>query len=123
MRPFSPFNHRRDRELGDALRDALGPGDHLAFVRRVLASAHGQGAALRDDASSWDVLGAWSAPGLAAAIALTIFAVIGLRGFEPRAMESLGAVAPVTVVTETTRTAPPLNTVDGDFVLASFFEH
>lgn len=122
MRPFSPFNHRRDRDLGDALRDVLGPRDHIAFVRRVLVRARGQLPESLDDASSWDVLGAWSAPGLAAAVALTIFALLGIRGAEPRS-EVLGAGAPVTVVTEATPATPPATTVDGDFVLASFFEH
>ncbi len=35
----SPFDHRQDRELGDALRSALSGRDEAAFVRSVVASA------------------------------------------------------------------------------------
>jgi hypothetical protein len=63
----SPFSHRQDRELGDALRSALSGRDEAAFVQSVVASA----ALLQnrvDAGGDWlEILGAWARPGLAAA--------------------------------------------------------
>jgi hypothetical protein len=63
----SPFDHRQDRELGDALRAALSGRDEEAFVQSVVASV----ALVQDrvdDGGDWlEVLGAWARPGLAAA--------------------------------------------------------
>jgi len=80
----SPFDHRQDRELGDALRSALSGRDEAAFVESVVASA----ALLQDrvdDGGEWlEILGAWARPGLAAAAigmaaAATLW-IIGARG-------------------------------------------
>ena len=64
---ISPFDHRQDRELGDALRSALSGRDEEVFVQSVVASA----ALLQDrvdDGGEWlEILGAWARPGLAAA--------------------------------------------------------
>ena len=63
----SPFDHRQDRELGEALRSVLSGSDEVEFVQSVMASA----ALLQDrvdDGGDWlDILGAWARPGLAAA--------------------------------------------------------
>ena len=65
----SPFDHRPDARLGQALKDALTVGDEVSFTRRVLAAAErafGAGP-IRED--GWDVLTAWARPGGAAAAA------------------------------------------------------
>jgi hypothetical protein len=64
---LSPFDHRQDRELGDALRSALSGRDEAAFVRSVVASAALQQERV-DAGGDWlDILGAWARPGLVAA--------------------------------------------------------
>lgn len=72
----SPFDHRPDARLGQALKDALTVGDDVSFTRRVLAAAErafGAGP-IRDD--WWDVLTAWARPGVAAAAALALGATL-----------------------------------------------
>lgn len=72
----SPFDHRPDTRLGQALREALTVGDDVTFVRRVLAAAErafGAGP-IRED--WWDVLTAWARPGVAAAAALALVATL-----------------------------------------------
>jgi hypothetical protein len=61
MKPNSPFDPEHDRELGDALREALTPETDREFVGRVLARLP----AVR---SSWEVLAGWARPGIAAAL-------------------------------------------------------
>ena len=63
----SPFDHRQDRELGDALRSALSGRDEAAFVQSVLANAALLQDRVDDDGDWLDILGAWARPGLAAA--------------------------------------------------------
>jgi hypothetical protein len=78
------FDHRPDPELGSALRAALDPGaDQAAFVARVLA---GYDSALeRATVPTWEVLAAWSRPGIAAALAAAVFVgfLIGRTVFQP----------------------------------------
>jgi hypothetical protein len=74
MSDTSPFDHRPDSELGDALRSALSAPDDAGFARRVVAAADaelGVGAG-----PYWQVLGAWARPALVAAML-----VIALAGF------------------------------------------
>lgn len=66
---FSPFDHAPDPVLGEALRDVLAVSDDGEFVSRVL---HGVGAA----ETSWEVLGGWARPAVAAAFLL--LAAVGL---------------------------------------------
>jgi len=64
----SPFDHRQDRELGEALRAVLSADDDTRFVEGVLARA----GELQDDVYGvawWEVLSAWARPGLVAAAA------------------------------------------------------
>lgn len=61
----NPFGSDRDQELGDVLRRHLEPGDHSGFVRRVMLGLHATD-------NSWDVLGRWARPGLAAAMAFIL---------------------------------------------------
>jgi len=63
----SPFDHRQDIELGDALRAALSGSDEAAFVRRVVAAAELQQQQVTDG-DWWEILNAWARPGLAAAV-------------------------------------------------------
>ena len=66
-----PFDHRADAVLGAALREALDPGHHAAFVARVLARA----GEARATAASWAaVLARWARAGLAAAILIALVA-------------------------------------------------
>jgi hypothetical protein len=72
----SPFDHRPDTRLGQALKEALTVGDHVAFTRRVLAAAeraYGAGP-IREE--WWDVLTGWARPGVAAAAALAVAATL-----------------------------------------------
>ncbi len=88
------FDHRPDPELGNALRAALQPRDHSAFVARVMAN---YGRALeRASVPTWEVLASWFRPGLAAAIiALIAGFVFGLAVLNGRDTESIEtAMAP-----------------------------
>jgi hypothetical protein len=69
MNSQSPFDHRRDAELGAMLLEVLTPGDDVVFVQRVLARAGGS-------SPWWEVLNAWARPALAAALVL-----VALAGF------------------------------------------
>jgi len=90
----SPFDHRPDTRLGQALREALTVGDDVRFVHRVLASAeraYGSGP-IRED--GWDILTAWARPGVAAAAALALaatlwFAVASSRGARDITLEDV----------------------------------
>lgn len=81
----SPFDHRQDRELGDALRAVLSGKDEAEFVETVMARA----AEFQDRESGitdwWEILSGWARPGLAAAAAGVVAAVvlwwIGISGF------------------------------------------
>ncbi|HXV86615.1 MAG TPA: hypothetical protein VD793_07940 [Gemmatimonadales bacterium] len=70
----SPFDHRPDPEIGDALRELLSsPGD-AALVARILgASQPLYGGAL---AGWWVVLDRWARPGVAAAGTLVAAATL-----------------------------------------------
>jgi hypothetical protein len=77
MKESLAFDHRPDAVLGDALRQALDPGDAAPFVARVLARAE------QVRATSWDtVLARWSRLGVAAAavVALAAGYVVGRAG-------------------------------------------
>lgn len=62
----SPFDHRRDHELGNALRSALTGRNEAEFVQRVVDGA----AELQRGVYGrewWEILSGWARPGLAAA--------------------------------------------------------
>jgi hypothetical protein len=63
MSSHSPFDHLPDPEIGEALREILTPGDNPAFAGRVMAR-------IGSAPTWWEVLDAWSRPGLAAALVL-----------------------------------------------------
>src|SRR5712691_4765282 len=93
-----PFDHRPDPVLGAALRQALDPGDHAAFLARVRARAREAAAP-----GSWDaVLARWARVGVATAmlIALVTGYLVGRAGAaapagRPSVTEAL--IAPYTV--------------------------
>ena len=61
----NPFDHERDARLGELLRDHLEPADHAGFVHAVMLR-------VRSVDSSWEVLGRWARPGIAAAAAFLL---------------------------------------------------
>ena len=67
MNERNAFDHGPDRELGSALRAALSAADDDRFVRDVMSQ-------LDQPLTSWEVLGTWVRPGLAAAVVLTAMA-------------------------------------------------
>src|SRR5688572_12089059 len=110
-----PFDHRPDPVLGAALRRALDPGDHAAFVARVVACADDAGAA----AGSWDaVLARWARVGVAAAglIALGAGYLLG------RAGATGGAVGPGGQAVAEALLAPRAQPPEVEVVLAAVFE-
>jgi hypothetical protein len=64
----SPFDHRPDHELGDALRAALDAGDDHAFAAQVSGAARELLA--EPQGSWWSVLEPWARPGMMAALVL-----------------------------------------------------
>jgi len=80
-----PFDHQPDPELGAALRRALQPSGHKAFVARVVARA-----AAAPRAGSWDVLAGWAGRGIAAALLLAAGAGFAAgRAMQPAAGASM----------------------------------
>jgi hypothetical protein len=66
MKEPLPFEHEPDARLGAALREALAPREHDAFVARVVAGFS------TPRAGSWDVLAGWAGRGIAAAALLAL---------------------------------------------------
>lgn len=66
MKELLPFDSEPDARLGAALREALAPGGHDAFVARVVAGF------ATPRAGSWDVLAGWAGRGIAAAALLAL---------------------------------------------------
>ena len=111
--PMTPFDHRPDAQLGEALRAALDAGDHTAFVAAVLARAD-------RPARTMDVLATWARRGLAAAMVAAALAgfLVG-RGGEPATLPE-DALAPTSAgaasIALVTARKPP----DASVVFASF---
>ena len=113
MKDPLPFDHRPDMVLGDALRQALDPGEegHAAFNVRVLARAE------QVRVMSWDaVLARWARTGVAAALVVALAAgyLVGR------------AAAPPTTVRPTVPDvliAPPAHPGEVEVVLASVIEN
>lgn len=76
MNKTSPFDHRQDRELGDALRSALTGSDEEAFVRRVVTAASAVDLRHVDGGDWLEILNDWARPGLVAAAAGMIAAAV-----------------------------------------------
>ena len=65
---YSPFDHRQDLELGEALRSTLTGTDEASFVQRVVCRAAEHQVRVYSGGEWWDVLSAWARPGVAAAV-------------------------------------------------------
>ena len=109
--PMTPFDHRPDARLGEALRAALDAGDQAAFVARVLAVA-------ARPARTLEVLAAWARRGLVAAMAAAVAGFLVGRGSAPTSSPE-DALAPASAgaasVALVTATRPP----DASVVFAS----
>jgi len=113
----SPFDHRQDRELGEALRSALSGKNEAAFVESVVARAASFQASAAERGDWWEVLGAWARPGIAAAaIGLAASLVFLWGGFRASAdpaavlgdpLQASGEIPDVFLATQ----APDLNEV------------
>lgn len=89
----TPFDHRPDLVLGEALRAALAPRGRAEFVARVLAAADRQADPLVD------VLARWSRLGIAAALVAALAATLAAGRGGVGATESVvGGADPEAVV-------------------------
>ncbi|HVH66272.1 MAG TPA: hypothetical protein VM716_00235 [Gemmatimonadales bacterium] len=109
MKEPLPFDHRPDRVLGQALREALDPGDDgQAFAARILARVERIGAA------SWDaVLARWARTGVAAAVLVAVVAgyLVGRASVSP--------LSPTRPSVTDMLIAPPAHPAEVEVVLAS----
>jgi len=82
MKHFDSFDHRPDPALGRLLREHLVPADHEEFVARMRAAARREGLG-RHVARPWlgpaalDLPDGWFRPGIAAAAAVLVGALVG----------------------------------------------
>jgi hypothetical protein len=95
MTVHDSFDHRPDPIIGRLLRDHLEVEGHDAFVVRMKAAARrerrsGRAVSVR----VWDLLAGWFRPGMAAAVAILLGALISVGLGEPasavRFAEALG---------------------------------
>ncbi len=78
---LSPFDHERDIELGNALREALSADDDDMFAKQVVARLTNVEGLRVTPASWWEVLYVWARPGLAAAVLGIVTALsVWMRG-------------------------------------------
>jgi len=82
----TPFDHRPDPVLGNALQRALDPDDQAAFVARVMTALENARTA------HWDVLASWARAGIAAAVLAVILLGGFLAGRPTRSVASLDDV-------------------------------
>lgn len=82
----NPFDHERDTKLGELLRDYLEPSDNPGFVRGVMFQ-------IRSADTSWEVLGRWARPGIAAAVAflmgVTVWFVLNQQADDPTLADAM----------------------------------
>jgi hypothetical protein len=82
MKDFDSFDHRPDPALGRLLREHLVPGGHEEFVARMRAAARREGLG-RPAARRWfgpaalELPDGWFRPGIAAAAAVLVGALVG----------------------------------------------
>lgn len=80
MSGYSPFDHRPDKALGRALKELLTPDDHRDFVTKIVVRAEREFRGAPTWASPWEVLSAWTRPGLVAAMIVVVVTLFGLPG-------------------------------------------
>ncbi len=125
MTPASPFDHRPDSELGEALRRVLDAGDHAEFIQRVVGAAgplFGIGAG---EENWWDVLSAWARPAVAVALALATAATLWLvRASSGNGQEITleDALRPANETDVPSALVVGLSPPDLDFILAASLE-
>ena len=79
MKDFDSFDHRPDPALGRLLREHLVPGDHGEFVARMRAAARRDGLGRRAARpAALDLPDGWFRPGIAAAAAVLVGALVGV---------------------------------------------
>ncbi len=74
---MSPFDHERDIQLGNVLREALTADDDQAFAERVVARLTEVEGLRPGPGDWWEILNGWARPGVAAA-ALGLVAALSL---------------------------------------------
>jgi hypothetical protein len=72
------FDHRPDPVIGRLLREHLRTDDDAVFVARVLQAARSAGRSQGPASGEWDLLAGWFKPGIAAAAALLVAALVGV---------------------------------------------
>ena len=72
------FDHRPDPTIGRLLREHLRTDDDAAFVARVRQAARSAGRSQRPASGEWDLLAGWFKPGIAAAAAVLVAALVGV---------------------------------------------
>lgn len=83
MKDFDSFDHRPDPTIGRLLREHLASTDDADFILRVRAAAREAGIGRRDlrpwlGRFGWDVPDDWFRPGIAAAAAILVGALLGV---------------------------------------------
>ncbi len=78
---LSAFDHRPDRELGEALKALLSSDDDEGFTSRVLARVAALQNGITPAVTWWEVLSGWARPGLVAAgLGLALGATVWFSG-------------------------------------------
>ena len=90
----SPFDHRRDSELGEAMRDALTRQDEARFVARVVATAESVYGGVAIRSPMLNILTAWARPGLVAAMLLIAVAAFSAGLWIGRSGAAVTAASP-----------------------------
>lgn len=121
----SPFDHRPDPELGALLKDVLTQSGESEFTSALMAEAARYELLGPVPVDWWEVLRAWSKPGLVAALLLLLAVAL----FEQRSAPSVDVAVTVEEALEAdngTQAPPWLLTSpeppEGDLVLAALFE-
>lgn len=78
MMVHDSFDHRPDPVIGRLLREHLSTDDDAAFVARVRRAVHGPARWQGPASGEWDLLAGWFKPGLAAAAAVLVAALVGV---------------------------------------------
>jgi hypothetical protein len=89
MKDFDSFDHRPDPALGRLLREHMVQGDDHEFVVRMQAAARQAGLGRRATRpwrtrTDWSVPDGWFRPGIAAAAAVLLCALVGAQVVEHR---------------------------------------
>lgn len=78
MTAYDSFDHRPDPTIGQLLRDHLSGEDDAGFVARMRLAARSTEWRGRPASGEWDLLARWFRPGIAAAAAVLVGALLGV---------------------------------------------